>query len=83
MHLFIKIMKKAKKVLLWCATPDAVLRLGLTPLASDKDELIDIYFRLQEHESLPQFLQNNAKTCTNMHIQVFYVNLSSTKLFLR
>ena len=45
-------------MLLQCATPDAVARLVHTKLATQADELWEIYFTGQEHSSLTAFLRN-------------------------
>ena len=45
-------------MLLQCATPDAVARLVHTKLATQADQLWEIYFTGQEHSSLTAFLRN-------------------------
>ncbi|KAL3881514.1 hypothetical protein ACJMK2_027946, partial [Sinanodonta woodiana] len=53
-----KIMGEAKRLLLWCATPDAVVRLERCRLAPQERTIItNIYIREQCHESLAQYLQ--------------------------
>lgn len=42
-----QILEKAKSVMLWCATPAAVLLAG-------NDTEIKIYFKEQQHESLAE-----------------------------
>lgn len=61
-HLLIhmQIMRRSKVTLLWCATPDAVLRV--------QDEWCsDVYFRQQEHDSLTHYLQARLQTSDNGH----------------
>lgn len=52
-YLYIKqILDQSKDLLLWCATPDAVLRLGMTELREDEKEIRKKYFFQQRHEDL-------------------------------
>lgn len=67
-----QVLQSAKETLLWCSTPDAVLRLGSTALAEEGNDLIDIYFKKQEHESVLQYLENHAHTKENMRVQVIH-----------
>ncbi|KAM4526288.1 E3 ubiquitin-protein ligase rnf213-beta [Fundulus diaphanus] len=54
----------AKGLLLNCATPDAVVRLKYSDLASqDKEKLQRLYFQQQHHHSLQDFLG----ACLNAH----------------
>ncbi|KAL3881517.1 hypothetical protein ACJMK2_027949 [Sinanodonta woodiana] len=52
-----KILEDAKKLLLWCATPDSVVRLERCNLAQqEKIMLTKVYMREQCHENLAQYL---------------------------
>ncbi|XP_053396356.1 E3 ubiquitin-protein ligase rnf213-alpha-like [Mercenaria mercenaria] len=52
-----KVLEEGKSVLLWCATPDAVLRLKNSNLPSEEKTLLkDLYFRIQAHDSLVYYL---------------------------
>ncbi|XP_069055826.1 E3 ubiquitin-protein ligase RNF213 isoform X2 [Pleurodeles waltl] len=54
-----EVIKKAKTVLLNCATPDSVIRLYGSNLSSfEADSLAHEYFRNQEHNSLGDFLSS-------------------------
>jgi hypothetical protein len=50
------VLNEAKRILLWCATPDAMVRLSTSNVA-DKDELQNIYWKQQAHESILQYLE--------------------------
>ncbi|XP_048346006.1 E3 ubiquitin-protein ligase RNF213-like isoform X2 [Sphaerodactylus townsendi] len=53
-----KVQNQATLVLLNCATPDSVVRLGNSQLgASQADRLARIYFQQQQHVSLANFLR--------------------------
>ncbi|XP_056372927.1 E3 ubiquitin-protein ligase RNF213 isoform X2 [Hyla sarda] len=54
------VKKKAKNILLKCATPDSVIRLG-------KQELIYEYFKNQHHGSLLDFLCSHITSTCNNH----------------
>ena len=65
--ILMQIMCRSKATLLWCATPDAVLRL--------QDEwCTDVYFRQQQHDSLTQYLQTRLQTSDNGHCLMAQVN---------
>lgn len=49
-----KVCESAKRLLLWCATPDSVMRLSNT--MHDKDALSEIYWQQQKHECLSAYL---------------------------
>ncbi|CAG2194992.1 RNF213 [Mytilus edulis] len=67
----IKCLTKCQRdVTFWCSTPDAVLSLRSTALAEDGHDLVELYFKKQEHESLLQYLENHAHTKENMRIQM-------------
>ncbi|KAK3097976.1 hypothetical protein FSP39_014985 [Pinctada imbricata] len=51
-----EILEDAKRVLLWCATPDSVLRLKDTKLSTEAEKLEKIYFKEQKHGSLIHYL---------------------------
>ncbi|XP_041354620.1 E3 ubiquitin-protein ligase rnf213-alpha-like [Gigantopelta aegis] len=51
-----KFFEDCKKMLLWCATPDAVLRLTETRLYNEKDWVLDTYFREQPHDDIFKYM---------------------------
>ncbi|KAM9716156.1 E3 ubiquitin-protein ligase rnf213-beta [Menidia menidia] len=52
-----EVLDLAKALLLNCATPDAVMRLKSSDLSNqEKETLQRLYFRQQQHQSLPGFL---------------------------
>ncbi|KAL3881512.1 hypothetical protein ACJMK2_027944 [Sinanodonta woodiana] len=52
-----KVLEEAKRLLLWCATPDAVVRLERCDLdPQEKIMLKQVYMREQCHENLAQYL---------------------------
>ncbi|XP_076109129.1 E3 ubiquitin-protein ligase rnf213-alpha-like [Mytilus galloprovincialis] len=51
-----EILHDAKTTLLWCAAPDAVMRLKSTKLRDKNEEMMQIYFKHQQHDSLLQYL---------------------------
>lgn len=54
-------MKAAKELLLWCATPDGVLR-SKTSLEQEEMSFVDYtYHEKQKHESLQHYLQHRIK----------------------
>ncbi|KAK3585576.1 hypothetical protein CHS0354_036763 [Potamilus streckersoni] len=58
-----KVLKEAKRLLLWCATPDAVVRLERCDLApEEKIMLKQVYMREQCHNSLTQYLHFKLET---------------------
>ncbi|KAK3096790.1 hypothetical protein FSP39_003301 [Pinctada imbricata] len=52
-----EIFDSAKRMLLWCATPDSLLRLQSTKLSSSNKELNEIYYKEQKHDSLLAYLK--------------------------
>ncbi|XP_041671343.1 E3 ubiquitin-protein ligase rnf213-beta isoform X2 [Cheilinus undulatus] len=58
-----EVFERAKCLLLNCATPDAVLRLKYSDLANqEKEKLKRMYFQLQRHHSLRDFLEDSLNT---------------------
>lgn len=53
-----QILQECKRLLLNIATPDAVMRLKYSPLASEFDTVSTDYFDLQSHSSLFDLLSN-------------------------
>ena len=52
-------MKAAKELLLWCATPDGVLR-SKTKLEQEEMSFVEsTYYEKQKHESLQHYLQQS------------------------
>lgn len=69
-----QVLEKAKKVLLWCVTPDAIVRIGAGTL-HDKDEIQDNYWTKQKHESITQYLHFKLVTekCERLLAQVMNI----------
>ncbi|KAL3881508.1 hypothetical protein ACJMK2_027940, partial [Sinanodonta woodiana] len=58
-----EILDEAKKLLLWCATPDSVVRLERCNLAQqEKIKMKQVYLREQFHENLAQYLHFKLET---------------------
>lgn len=60
-HFCLKVLDYAKRILLWCATPDAVFRVSNSRLSADEHGIIDIYFEEQHHESVLDYIQHQIK----------------------
>ncbi|KAM6964707.1 E3 ubiquitin-protein ligase rnf213-beta [Tautogolabrus adspersus] len=59
-----EVLDLAKRLLLNCATPDAVMRLKYSDLANqEKEKLQRMYFQQQHHHSIRDFLED----CLNKH----------------
>uniref|UniRef100_A0A3B5AH48 RING-type E3 ubiquitin transferase n=1 Tax=Stegastes partitus TaxID=144197 RepID=A0A3B5AH48_9TELE len=57
-----EVLDLAKRLLLNCATPDAVMRLKYSDLANqEKENLQRLYFQQQHHHSLRDFLEDGLK----------------------
>lgn len=55
----LKVLDYAKRILLGCAAPDAVLRAANSRLSSDEhDMIINIYFEEQHHDSLLEYVHH-------------------------
>ena len=67
-------MHEAKSILLWCATPAAVLQHD-----GQKGDIFDIYFHHQHHESLADYLQYKIveQRQENLRVQVGIKNINS------
>ncbi|CAC5380698.1 RNF213 [Mytilus coruscus] len=67
-----EILHDAKTTLLWCAAPDAVMRLKSTKLRDRNEEMMQIYFKHQQHNSLLQYLCHQVidEKKTNLFAQV-------------
>ena len=61
-------------MLLQTASPDALVRLEQSPLADQKEELLELYFQRQDHNSLEDFLahhlERNGTQGENLLMQV-------------
>ncbi|VDI39104.1 ATP-dependent DNA helicase PIF1 [Mytilus galloprovincialis] len=54
-----EVLSEAKRTLIWCATPETIFtRISREPNIND-DELIQIYYKDQQHESLLQYINAN------------------------
>ena len=51
-----QVLKECKKVLLQCATPEALVRLPHTKLMLEENHLMHEYFNEQKHGSLQEYL---------------------------
>ncbi|XP_053396018.1 E3 ubiquitin-protein ligase rnf213-alpha-like [Mercenaria mercenaria] len=68
-----QVMHAAKSVLLWCATPDSVLRLRNSSLPDEEQQMLtEIYFKTQAHDSLLQYLDQKIvqQQCQRLFSQV-------------
>ncbi|XP_053149440.1 E3 ubiquitin-protein ligase RNF213 [Hemicordylus capensis] len=71
-----KVQEQAKLVLLNCATPDSVVRLGNSRLGSFwADDLARVYFQQQQHTSLTDFL--HAFLCTESKDRTVFTELTT------
>ncbi|XP_053146867.1 E3 ubiquitin-protein ligase RNF213-like isoform X2 [Hemicordylus capensis] len=71
-----KVQEQAKLVLLNCATPDSVVRLGNSRLGSFlADDLARVYFQQQQHTSLPDFL--HAFLCTEPKGRTVFIEITT------
>lgn len=51
----------SKYLLLQTASPDGIIRLEHTDINDEKTNIEDIYFRIQCHQSIGDFLETNIK----------------------
>ena len=69
-----QVLKRSQYLLLQMASPDALVRLEQSPLADQKEELLELYFKRQHHNSLEDFLahhlQRNGTRGENLLMQV-------------
>lgn len=78
-ELMTKVQEEAKLILLNCATPDSVVRLGSSQLGSFlAEDLARVYFQEQHHTSLADFLQTCL--CTEYRSSPLFTEVSS-KIF--
>ncbi|XP_041346956.1 E3 ubiquitin-protein ligase rnf213-alpha-like, partial [Gigantopelta aegis] len=49
-------LEDCQKMLLWCATPDSVLRLKDTQLYTEEHRVFNIYFREQPHDDIFKYM---------------------------
>lgn len=56
-----QILKEAKRVLLWCATPDGVLRARNKLLPDDFAFVENAYYQQQKHDNLLYYLDQKIK----------------------
>ncbi|XP_077780215.1 E3 ubiquitin-protein ligase RNF213-like [Podarcis muralis] len=76
-----KVQEEAKLVLLNCATPDSVVRLGDSQLGSFlADDLAKVYFQQQHHTSLAEFLRACLETESRGHTTFIEVTTFSRLL---
>lgn len=69
----LKVFQEAKFVLLWCATPESLVRLDLTDLPNKERELLKRWYgEHQAHDSLIQYLREKIITekCKPLFAQV-------------
>uniref|UniRef100_A0A2D4LIT2 Uncharacterized protein n=1 Tax=Micrurus spixii TaxID=129469 RepID=A0A2D4LIT2_9SAUR len=62
-----KVQEESKLVLLNCATPDSVVRLGDSKLNFLTDKLAKIYFQQQQHTSFAEFLHRCLRSDSRDH----------------
>ncbi|XP_053385748.1 E3 ubiquitin-protein ligase RNF213-like [Mercenaria mercenaria] len=65
--LYSQAFSDSKEILLWCATPDAIVRV-----TSDRNEIQDIYFNKQAHDSISDYLmcQFKRRNCNRLYAQI-------------
>lgn len=69
-------LKTAKEVLLWCATPDGVLR-AVHNLQSDEFTFVkNTYFQQQKHDSLVYYLNQKIRTEDSEGLFAQVINIS-------
>jgi len=69
-------MQKCKRLLLYTACPDALIRLQNGALKNDMEELCHIYFSEQHHSSFQDFMRAHASAHnSNNYFQVSNGNL--------
>lgn len=51
-----QVLKLSKYLILQMASPDALIRLYKTDLAEERDDLNELYFESQHHQSIHDFL---------------------------
>lgn len=62
LYFIFQVLKEAKNVLLWCATPDGVLRAKKT-LPTDEYAFVEsTYHEKQKHDNLLYYLDQKIKT---------------------
>jgi len=54
------VKQKSKRLLVYTASPDALIRLQKSALKSSQKELCHIYFSEQHHSSLQDYLHHHA-----------------------
>ncbi|XP_034268690.1 E3 ubiquitin-protein ligase RNF213 [Pantherophis guttatus] len=63
-----KVQEQSELVLLNCATPDSVVRLGDSKLNFLRDKLAKIYFQQQQHTSFAEFLHRCLRSDSRGHM---------------
>ena len=58
-HMHTQVLKRSQYLLLQTASPDALVRLEQSPLTDQKEELLELYFQQQHHNSLEDFLAHH------------------------
>ena len=64
-------LEEAKRTLLQCATPEAVVRLKKSHLSEEEDDLLWLYFTEQRHGSLLELLQQEMKERKSTDADIF------------
>lgn len=59
---FIQVLRAAKEILLWCATPDGVLRARNKLLPDDFAFVENTYYQQQKHDNLLYYLDQKIRT---------------------
>ena len=77
-----QVLKRSQYLLLQTASPDALVRLEQSSLADQKEELLELYFQRQHHNSLEDFLahhlQKNGTRGENLLMQVSWGGFART-----
>ena len=70
-----QITQKCKRLLLYTACPDALIRLQKATLKNDQKELCHIYFSEQHHSSFQDFMHAHASAhSSNHYFQVSHIH---------
>jgi len=71
-NLLLQILRFSQFLLLQTACPDSIFRLKSTSLRGEYDEISNVYFNEQHHNSIQDFLNHcfNQNTKERLHMQV-------------
>ena len=70
-------LRRAKEILLQCASPEAIVHSSDIQAKGTEQDLMDIYFTQQQHDSLAQYLQVKLSEATESTLIQVNKNLLS------